>query len=130
MIEEFPSVLFVGLQDSWFVDVAYYLTYGDFPIHLSSKEKWNLRLKAAKYVIFNDLLYKRGLDGTFLRCVDKSFQESLLKTFHDEAYGDHFSSTVTTYKILRNCYYWPGMFKDAYAGVTKCEKCKLFAGKP
>lgn len=87
-------------------------------------------MKVAKYVIFNDVLYKRGLDGTFLCCVDKSLQESLLKTFHDEAYGGHFSSTVTTYKILRNCYYWSGMFRDAYAWVARCENCKLFTSKP
>ncbi|XP_059073315.1 uncharacterized protein LOC131874092 [Cryptomeria japonica] len=62
--------------------------------------------------------------------IDKSLQESLLKTFHDEAYGDHFSSIVTAYKILRNCYYWPWMFRDVYAWVAKCEKCKLFTGKP
>lgn len=89
-----------------------------------------MRLKAAKYIIFNDVLYKKGLDGTFLRCVDKSFQESLLKTFHDEAYGGLLSTTITTYKILINYYYWVGMFKNAYAWVAKYEKCKLFIGKP
>lgn len=88
-----------------------------------------MRLKATKYVIFDDLLYKKGLDGTFLHCVDRSLQESLLKTFHDEACGGHFSCTVTAYKILRNYYYWAVMFKDAYAWVAKCEKCKLFIGK-
>lgn len=128
--EELPLVLFVGLQDSWFANIAYYLTYGDFLAHLSSREKKKKRLKAAKYVIFDDVRYKKGLDGTFLRCVDNLLQESLLKTFHDEASGHHFSSTVTTYKILRNYYYWPSMFKDAYAWVAKCEKYKLFIGKP
>ncbi|XP_059070429.1 uncharacterized protein LOC131860082 [Cryptomeria japonica] len=128
--EELPLVLFVGLEDSWFADVSYLLTYGDCPKYLSPREKQNLRLKATKYVIFDDVLYKKGLDGTFLRLVDKSLQESMLKTFHDEACGGHFSSTVTTYKILRNSYYWLGMFKDAYAWVGKCEKCKLFTGKP
>lgn len=39
MTKEFPLVLFVGLQDSWFADVAYYLTYGDYPVHLSPREK-------------------------------------------------------------------------------------------
>lgn len=130
VIEELPLVLFVALQDPWFSNVAYYLTYGDCLEHLYAKEKRNLRLKAAKYVIFNDVLYKRGLDGTFLRCIDKSLQESLLKTFHDEAYGGHFSSTVTAYKISRNYYDWLGMFRDAYAWVARCEKCKLFIGKP
>lgn len=75
-------------------------------------------------------MYKKGLDETFLHCVDKLLQEPLLKKIHDEAHGGHFSSTVTAYKILRNYYYWPGMFKDAYAWVAKCKKCKLFTGKP
>lgn len=64
--DEFPLVLFVGLQDSWFTYVAFYLTHGECPAHLSPGEKRNLRLKAAKYVIFDDVLYKKGLDGTFL----------------------------------------------------------------
>jgi hypothetical protein len=37
---------------------------------MSYKEKGNLRLKAAKYAISNSILHKRGIDGTFLRCVD------------------------------------------------------------
>ncbi|XP_059064237.1 uncharacterized protein LOC131856454 [Cryptomeria japonica] len=128
--DSLPLTLFVDHQDSSFTNVAYYLTYGDCPNHISPREKRNLRLKAAKYVISHNILYKKGLDGTFLRCVDKPHQEALLKTFHNEACGGHFSSTITTYKILRNCYYWPGMFWDAYAWVARCEKCKLFTGKP
>lgn len=62
--------------------------------------------------------------------MDKPHQEALLKTFHNEACRGHFSSMITAYKILRNCYYWPGMFRDAYAWVARCEKCKLFTGKP
>lgn len=99
MHEDLPLVLFVGLQDSWFVDVAFYLTYGECPEHLSPKEKRNLRLKAAKYVIFGDVLYKKRLDDTFLRCMDKEHQEALLRTFHFEACGGHFSSTVMLIKF-------------------------------
>lgn len=36
--EALPLTLFVGLQDTWFSDVAYYLTYGSYPGHLSTKE--------------------------------------------------------------------------------------------
>ncbi|XP_059075135.1 uncharacterized protein LOC131875125 [Cryptomeria japonica] len=127
--ESLPLTLFVNHQDSWFTDVAYYLTYGDYPGYLSLREKQNLKLKATKYVIFDDILYKKGLDDTFLRCVDKPHQEALLKTFHNEACGGHFSSMVIAYKILRNYYYWPGMFRDVYAWVARCEKRKSFIGK-
>lgn len=123
---DIPLSLFIGLKDTWFSNVAYYLTYGECPTHFTTKEQRNLKLKEAKYVIVDDILYKRGLDGMFLRCVDEDQQKKLLQSFHSEACGGHFSSTVTAFKILRNCYYWPGMFKDAYKWVAQCEKCKLF----
>ena len=128
--EDDHKVLIVSLQDPWFSNIAYYLTYGECPDGLTVKQKRDLKNKALKYVIFDDVFYKKSIDGTFLRCVDKEQQVRLLKTFHDEACGGHFSSTVTAFKILRQCYYWPGMFKDAYKWVANCEKCKLFTGKP
>lgn len=53
-----------------------------------------------------------------------------MKSFHDEACGGNFSSTITGFNILRQCYYWPGMLKDAYKWVSNCEKCKMFIGEP
>jgi hypothetical protein len=97
---------------------------------LTCKKRRDLKIKAAKYVIYDDQLYKRVVDGTFLRYVDAPQQERLLKAFHSEACGGHFSSIVTAYKILRRCYYWHDMFKDAYNWVAKCDKCKIFSGKP
>ena len=83
-----------------------------------------------KFVIIDDVLYKKGLDGMFLWCVDADQQEKLLKTFHDGACGGHFSSIVIAFKILRSGYYWPSMFKFAYKWVRDCEKFKLFTSKP
>jgi hypothetical protein len=54
----------------------------------------------------------------------------LLRSFHDEACVGHFSSTITAFKNLRQCYYYPSMFKDAYKWVVNYEKCKMFTGKP
>lgn len=70
------------------------------PRHLSTKEQRNLKLKADKYVIWQDILYKKGLDGTYLHYVDKEKQQNLLHAYDNEACGGHFSSTVTTFKIL------------------------------
>lgn len=49
--EESLMVLLVSLQDLWFSNVAYYLTYGEFLVHLSLIEKKNLNLKTSRYVI-------------------------------------------------------------------------------
>lgn len=99
-IDEAPVALLVGLIDPWFFDITYFLTYGECPSHLNPKERRNLRLKANKYVISQGTLFKRGVDGTFLRCVDGEPQKELLKTFHDEACGGHYSSTIMVFKIL------------------------------
>ena len=49
--------------------------------------------------------------------------------FHNEACGGHYLASVTTYKILRNYFYWLGMFKDAEEWVKKCDSCQYFKGK-
>ncbi|XP_059068351.1 uncharacterized protein LOC131054285 [Cryptomeria japonica] len=78
----------------------------------------------------DECLYKKAIDGTFLRCVDKAQQTKLLESFHDKAYGGHFSTPVTTHKILREKYYWPTLFQDAFWWVRKCVHCQQFVGKP
>ena len=98
-------VLVVGLYDSWFENISYLLTYGECVEGLTARQRRDLKLKVAKYVIWDGKLFKKDIDGTFLRCVDKKQQEKLLRTFHDEACGGHFSSSVTDFKILRQCYY-------------------------
>ena len=90
-------MLAVGLYDPWFENISYFLTYGECPEGLNSRQRRDLRLKATKYVMWDDKLFKKAIDGTFLRCVDKPQQEKLLKTFHDEACGGHFSSSVTAF---------------------------------
>lgn len=68
--ETYPNFLFFGLRDEWFSDIAYFLTYGRCPDHLKGKYRRSLQLRATKFVIIDYILYKRGLDDMFLRCVD------------------------------------------------------------
>ena len=35
----------------------------------------------------------------------------------------------TSYKILRDGYYWPSLFSDVYQQVRACIPCQKFAGK-
>ena len=36
--EAYLNFLLVGLKDEWFLDIAYFLTYGECPDHLKGKE--------------------------------------------------------------------------------------------
>ena len=49
--EEKQLVLAVGLQDAWFEDIVYLLTYGDCPERLNARQRRDLRLRVAKFAI-------------------------------------------------------------------------------
>lgn len=40
--EAYPNCLLVGLKDEWFLDIAYFLTYGQCPDHLKGKDQRNI----------------------------------------------------------------------------------------
>lgn len=93
-------MLFISTTDEWNSNVAYFLTYGKFLEHLTHKEKRTIKLKKINFILWYNGLYKRNLDGTFLRCVDKAQQSKLLESFHNLACGGNFSTPITSHKIL------------------------------
>lgn len=70
--EAYPNYLLVGLKDEWYSNIAYFLTYGECPNHVKGKDRRSLQLKATKFLIIDDILYKRGLDGMILRYVNSN----------------------------------------------------------
>lgn len=89
MTADLPKVLFVNTIDEWYSNLAYFLAYGEYPSHLLCNEKHNLKLKAINFVLWDNGLYKKGINGNFLRCIDKE-QVRLLEAFHDLACGGNF----------------------------------------
>ena len=55
----------VSLQDPWFSNISYFLTYGECLNGLNNKKRRDLKPKTLKHVIHDDVLYKREIDGTF-----------------------------------------------------------------
>ena len=70
-----------------------------------------------------------GLDQVMHRCVREYETYEILREFHDEPCGGHFTSKRTTFKILNTGYYWPNLHKDATNYTKKCDRCQQM-GKP
>jgi hypothetical protein len=51
-----PIVLMLSLQEPWLSNIAYFITYGECLEGLTNKEKRNLKIRALKYVIHDDVL--------------------------------------------------------------------------
>lgn len=68
-------------------------------------------------------LYWKNQDGVLLLCLDEGQAKRVLAEMHDGVCGGHLYAKNTTHIILKEGYYWPYIFNDAYKYVRKCEAC-------
>jgi hypothetical protein len=113
---------------------VYYLQYQRCPDELDPHQRRRLCLESSKYIILGDSLFRRFVDGLMLRCVNDEEAHKLLHEVHGSStfvihIGGHFSAKATTFKIIRNGYYWPLIFRDSYKFARSCDKCQKFVGK-
>jgi len=101
----------------------FYLKNGYASDQLNYTKKRSLRLKAMKYHIVNDVLFRGKYDSILLRCIEISEAEKVLQELHDGPTGGHFGCDTTTHKILHASYYWPTLFKDSHSYVKICKVC-------
>ena len=64
-----------------------------------------LRLKAARYMLYDDQLYKRGFLAPLLKCVDLEKGNYLLQEIYEGVYGNHARGQSLAHKALRQGYF-------------------------
>ena len=64
-----------------------YLKDGSLPE--GKDEARRLRVRSVRYVLLNDVLYKRGFSQPYLRWLSPDEANYVLKEVHEEAYGNH-----------------------------------------
>jgi len=79
------------------------------------EEARKLRVRVAKFVLMDEVLYKRGFSQPYLRCLTPDESYYILRDVHEEACGNHSGAKSLVYKIVHARYYWPSMQVDAKA---------------
>ncbi|RDY14345.1 hypothetical protein CR513_00593, partial [Mucuna pruriens] len=92
-------------QDPWYLDIKRYLEKGEYPEEASENSKRTLRRLAAGYLLSGSVLYKRNVDMTLLRCVDRQEAEQIIEEVHKGTFGTHASGHTLARKILHAGYY-------------------------
>ena len=64
------------------------------------------------------------------RCVPENEMESILHHCHVREVGCRFGATKTAAKVLQLVFYWPTLFKDAYAYLKACDACQRMENIP
>ena len=98
---------------------------------LEGKDKAKkLKLRSARYVLINELLYKRGFSQPYLRCLAPDEVNYVLREVYEGACGNHSGARSLIHKVIRAGYYWPNMQADAKAYVKVCDQCQRFSNIP
>ena len=94
------------------------------------KEKMEVRkiqIRAARFIIIDNVLYRRGYSLLYLRCANSKEVDYVLREIHKGIYGNHAGARFLAGKALRAGYYWPTLQKDAHDLVRACDNCQCFA---
>jgi hypothetical protein len=113
----------------WYKDVIYFLEELRPPDGLQRNKARSLKLKAVRYCLIDQILYRKDPLGVLLKCMDPQEADRIMVKFHSGLCGGHHSWKTISHKIIRAGYYWPILFADVHRGVRACIACQRFSGK-
>ena len=90
-------------EPSWVDLIVAYLKTGKQPEDKTDARI--LRLKAARYVLYNDKLYKRGYYMPLLKCVTPSEVKYIMREIYKGICGNHAGGQSLEFKALGQGYY-------------------------
>ncbi|XP_022859445.1 uncharacterized protein LOC111380183 [Olea europaea var. sylvestris] len=109
----------------WMKSIIAYLKDQSLPASRSEARK--LRRRATRFVLQEEILYKRGFASPLLRCVRGEEATYILREIHEGIYGNHSEETALVHKVLRQSYFWSTLKRDACQFVQKCDKYQRFS---
>ena len=126
LVETFPDEQLFGLQVSepWYADIVNFIVSKQIPDTMSHAHKNKLKRIVREYVWDDPYLWKHCADQLIRRCVPEHEQNAILSFCHSQACGGHFGSKRTALKVLELGFFWPTLFKDAYAHCLTCDRCQ------
>ena len=109
-------------ESLWMDPIITYLKNGELPDNKT--EARILILKATRYVIYDEKLYRRGYSMSLLKCATPFEADYTTRDIHEGICGNHNGGQSLSFKMLRQGYYWLTMKLDCMEFARKCDKCQ------
>ena len=74
-------------QDEWMIPIIRYLKKGWLPKDKTEARK--IQIRATRFIIIDNVLYKRGYSLPYLRCVRLEEADYMLREIHKATCGNH-----------------------------------------
>jgi hypothetical protein len=85
-----------------------------------------LHRRAKHYTLVNDELYRRGANGTLMKCITLEEQQIILQDIHIGVCGSHAGAKSLVGKTYRQGFFWLTAVLDADSIKGRCEGCHFF----
>ena len=125
LIDNGTNVQEVEPESNWTTPLIFYLKAGILSNEKDAARK--LKVRALRFILMKDILYKRGFSRPYLRCLFPEEAKHVIRKVHEGIYGNHSGARSLVHKLIRTGYYWPTMQKDAQNYVKTCDKCQRFS---
>ncbi|XP_074311326.1 uncharacterized protein LOC141647151 [Silene latifolia] len=86
-------------------------------------EAQSFRIKASRFVLIDNVLYRRSLAEPYLRCLDKEEASTVLQDIHIGECGNHTRGRSLSNRALRQGYFWPTMRANVVNHTKRCDSC-------
>jgi ribonuclease HI len=107
-------------EDDWRKEIVDYLK------DPSRKVSRKLRYKAIKFVLLDDSLFYKSLDGVLLRCLGPEEAKRMMSEVHDGICGAHQSAYCMKWVIRQAGCFWPTILEDCFEYYKGCQDCQKF----
>ena len=111
-------------EDKWLMDISFFLSTRLPPDQLSCDEEKRLAVKSWNFCLLQDLLYHKGANGIWRRCVRADEKLAVLQEAHCGIVDGHYIGDITTKKVWQSVLWWPMTIKDALQYCQECELCQ------
>ena len=125
---DFPEIQQIENEGNWMTPILTYLKDGKLPEEKDKARK--VRVRLARYVFIDEVLYKRGFSEPYVRCLALDEANYVLREIHEEACGNHLGARALVHKVVRAGYYWPTIQANAKAYVKVCDHFQRFNNIP
>ena len=132
-VQHIPSIDLLEVQqiegeENWMTPIVAYLKDGRLLEERDEVRK--LRIRSAKYVLIDEVLYKKDFSQPYLRCLTLDKANYVFGEVHEGAYGNHSGARALVHNVVCASYYWLTIQVYAKAYVKMYDQCQQFSNVP